>query len=323
MEDVLVTGSGGNTLADQEVHVLFTMDCEPARSEVTAHAAQMSPSGAEDYKESERTIRAYVSRVAEAGFSTTLFVHPEVAAAHRDMLLQFQDEGACLGLHVHPYKLGDGRYGRDLGAYAASTQRQILAEASAMWEEVLGQKPLYFRAGYFSANDSTFSLLQELGFQGGSLSIPGRILPQHCSVWAGADPYPHRAHPGFRQLAGESDFIEIPVSMDFERPTSLGAAGEQGYEWLYIAARGYDHRAITKDIIERIKADRPRYGVIVADTHNDQEYGRPEHPARVNLDVTLRSIERFCAEADLEPVDATVAGLCDAIRADPQFTSGA
>ena len=39
-----------------------------------------------------------------------------------------------------------------------------------------------FRAGYFSANDMTYGVLEALGFRGGSVSIPGQILPEHCSV---------------------------------------------------------------------------------------------------------------------------------------------
>ncbi len=298
----------------QELSVMFTMDCEPAKIDVTAYGSMMSASGPDDYQESERSIRAYVATVKQAGFSTTLFAHPEVAAAHSQLLLELQDEGACLGLHVHPYKLKGGRYQHDLGAYSGPAQRQILREASDVWEEALGQKATYFRAGYFSANDFTFGVLKELGFKGGSLSIPGRILPEHCSVWAGADPYPHRAHLGFRQLRGDSDFIEIPVSMDFERPTNRGAANEQGYEWLYIPAERYEHPEIVRHIVQRVHAEAHPHGVIVTDTHNDQDYSQGDHPARVNLDLTLRSIERCCAEVGVRPVGATVARLCDRLR---------
>ena len=111
----------------RDVFVMFTMDCEPARTDVTAHGLRMSASGPLDYEASERSIRAHCATVSARGFPTTLFVHPEIAVHHRDLLLQLQDQGACLGLHLHPYKLAGGSYKHDLGAYSASAQQQMLA----------------------------------------------------------------------------------------------------------------------------------------------------------------------------------------------------
>ena len=295
--------------------MLFTMDCEPATRDVTPYALAMSGSGPCDYQESERSIRAYVAAVAACGFPATLFVHPEVAAAHGQLLLGLQDDGACLGLHLHPYKLRGGSYKHDLGAYTASEQREILRQAIGAWEDALGQRPLTFRAGYFSANDATFGVLRELGFRGGSLSNPGRVLPAHCSVWAGAEPYPHQAHLGFRQIEGDSEFVEVPVSVAFGRPMREGEAHEKGYEWPYIPASKYDHAAVIRDILGRVAADEPRFGTIVADTHNDQDYADPTHPASVNLALILDAIAACSAELGLRPVGCTVADLCDRVLA--------
>ena len=198
-----------------------------------------------------------------------------------------------------------------MGASTAREQREILGKAAEAWARALGQHPSYFRAGYFSANDATFGVLHELGFRGGSLSNPGRVLPEHCSVWAGAPVYPHRAHLGFRLIAGDSDFVEIPVSVDFQRPMHRGDAGEVGYEWPYIPSKTYDHAQVIAHIAERIKADSPNVGVIVTDTHNDQDYTDPEHPASSNLRLILDAIESSCADAGLRPVGATVRSLCD------------
>jgi len=300
-------------MALQDAFVLFTMDCEPAKIDVTPYGSQMSQSGPSDYVESERSIRGYVAAAEAHGFPTTLFVHPEVATSQREFLLELQEEGTCLGLHLHPYKLEGGRYKYDLGAYSASEQREMLQEATDVWEKALGQKPRYFRGGFFSANDNTFRVLQELGFRGGSLSIPGRVLPEHCSVWAGAEPYPHRAHLSFRQLEGSSEFVEIPVSVDFQRPVQVGAAKEQGYEWPYIPARAYDHKGVIRDILERFRSDSPHYGTIVMDTHNDQDYSNPEHPSSLNLELIFNSIMSLCAEMCMRPIGCTVETLCDLI----------
>ena len=299
----------------KKVYVLLTMDCETTRSDVTPHARRMSGSGPADYRESERSIYFYVETAKAYGFPVTLFAHPEVALENTNLLQTLQDQGACLGLHLHPYKLRGGRYKYDLGAYSARTQREIIQEAMEIWASALGKAPRYFRAGYFSANDCTFGVLRELGFVGGSLSNPGRVLPAHCSVWAGAEPYPHRAHLGFRLIRGNSDFINVPVSAAFGRPVAQGHAGEQGYEWSYVP-HTYDHRAVIRDVLNRFRTEDPRFGTLVTDSHNDQDYSDPGHPARQNLELILRSIGDFCEQMEMLPVGITLDALCELVLAD-------
>ncbi|MEE2754139.1 MAG: hypothetical protein VX910_09165 [Candidatus Latescibacterota bacterium] len=296
-------------------YILLTMDCESAKLDVSDRAIGMSSSGPVDYAESERSIRGLAESAKISGYPVTLFVHPEVAVAQSSLLLELQDDGACLGLHLHPYKLSDSKYHLDLGAYPLEEQKCIFKDAVAIWEEALGQSPQYFRGGYFSANDSTFGILDELGFLGGSLSNPGRVLPTHCSVWKGAEPYPHRARTGFRLISGESEMIEIPVSVAFGRPVARGHAGEQGFEWPYIP-HAYDHEAIIVDILNRFKHDSPRFGTIVTDTHNDQDYTDPNCPAQLNLGRIMKTIHRSSEEKKMEVRGITIDTLCDLVRKD-------
>lgn len=292
------------------IYILLTMDCETAKQEVTPHGTRMSASGPQDYAESERSIQGYASIAGEYGLPLTLFVHPEVAVGNRDLLLGLQGQGHCLGLHLHPYKFAGKGYLEDLGAYSPRNQREMLSAAADAWEGALGQRPVYFRAGYFSGNDSTFGVLLDLGFRGGSLSNPGRVLPEHCSVWAGAEPYPHRANLSFRQIRGTSGFVEVPVSVDYRRPVRSGAAGEQGYEWPYVPA-SYDHRQVVAGILERTRQDAPDYGTLVLDTHNDQEYLDPAHFATRNLRLILDTCFSVCDRLGLQPVGVTLETICD------------
>jgi len=296
-----------------ELFVVLTADCETAHCDLDPPALAMSGSGPADYAESERSIRGYAAVANGYGFPLTLFIHPEVAAAHPDLFLELERGGACLGLHVHPYKLLGERYSQDLGAYSAPAQSEMLSRCQERWATALGTKPLYFRAGYFSANDHTFRVLAELGFRGGGVSIPGRILPTHQSIWAGADPYPHRAHLDFRHLRGDSDFIEVPVAVDFGQPLERGAAGERGYAWPYVPA-GYRHRETIQGILERIRADEPPVAAIVLDTHNDQEYSDPTHPSRRNLELILETTIAHARILGLHPRGATIQTVCDVVR---------
>jgi peptidoglycan/xylan/chitin deacetylase (PgdA/CDA1 family) len=297
------------------VYLLLTMDCEPPQDYVTEHARGMSSSGPADYRESERSIRGYVGLAASRGFPVTLFVHPEVAAAHRELLLDLQGKGACLGLHVHPYKLRGGRHRCDLGAYSAREQRDILVEAMDAWEGALGKPPRYFRAGYFSANDATFGVLCDLGFRGGSLSNPGRVLPAHQSVWAGAVHYPHRANLAFRQIAGDSEFVEVPVSVATGRPVQRGHAGEAGYEWPYVP-HSYDHGQVVREIISRFAADRPALPTLVTDTHNDQDYADEGGLASRNLRCYLGELDGLCASRGFRCEGTTLGALCRKVLLD-------
>jgi peptidoglycan/xylan/chitin deacetylase (PgdA/CDA1 family) len=275
----------------------------------------MSASGPWDYAESERSIQGYTGIAEKYGLPVTLIAHPEVAIGNRELLLDLQKRGHCLGLHLHPYKLSGRGYLEDLGAYSPQDQREMLAAAAEVWAGALGQRPLYFRAGYFSANDSTFRVLHDLDFRGGSLSNPGRVLPQHCSVWAGAENYPHRANLDFRQNSGDSNFIEVPVSVDYQRPVQTGAAGEQGYEWPYVPA-SYNHRQVVEHVLERTRAGAPRYGSLVLDTHNDQDYLDPDYFATVNLRLILDTAFSQCEKIGLQPVGATLETMCDLLLSD-------
>ena len=283
--------------------MLFTMDCEAYVS---------------NHKLSERSTRGYVDTIKAYGFPVTLFVHPEVALRHRALLLELQNQGVCLGLHLHPRWFGDGRYRKEIGAYSASEQHKIIKEAMDVWKRALGQSPLYFRGGVFSANDNTFRVLQELGFRGGSLSCPGRVLPEFYSVWAGAEPYPHRAHLNFRLVRGDSDFVEVPISVDFQRPGEShiypNRVPTKGYQWLYIADRRfYNYEEVLRHLIERFRRDSPRCPVIVTDTHNNQDYSDPEHPARLNLEFILKLLKSLCEDMGVKPVGSTLSQVCDIV----------
>ncbi len=63
------------------------MDCESAKVDVSDHGIATSSSGPADYVESEQAIRGFVDTCSAAGYPTTVFLHPEVATAHSDLVL--------------------------------------------------------------------------------------------------------------------------------------------------------------------------------------------------------------------------------------------
>ena len=143
-----------------------------------------------------------------------------------------------VGLHCH---IGSQIF--ELGAYPAAEQRAIVAEAMGIWEGALGQPPIYFRPGCNSANDETFGVLLDLGFRGGSIAAPHQAWAKNHCVWTAADPYPHRANLSFRQFAGDSEFVDVPMSVDFQRPSDVREDWAD-YEWLNVFSTKYDLLAV-------------------------------------------------------------------------------
>ncbi len=298
------------------VNVILTMDCEPALFECSPLAIELSGSGPATHEEGERSIRGYVEAADREGYPVTLFAHPEVAVAQPGLLLELQAAGACLGMHLHPYKFDTVRYPRDLGSFTAEEQTELISGASKVWSDSLGQHPRFFRGGVFSANDATFGVLLELGFEGGSVSCPGRTLPEAMAIWAGAELYPHRANLSFRHVEGDSDFVEVPISVDTSRPMERGDRREPGFEWPYVPSRIYDHRAVARNVIARSIDDGTAFPTYVTNTHQDQDYADPEHPSSVKLQTIFRSLRESASEQGIGLSGTTIADMCDRVRSD-------
>lgn len=298
------------------------MDCEPPESDISSYAHRKSSSGPDDYAESERSITGYVDVLERYGYTPTLFVHPRVAERQREFLIDLRERGVCLGLHLHPYKM-DEAYRHDLGFYRYSTQRALLTEATDRWKNAMGRHPEYFRPGVFSANDSTFGLLEELGYSGGSVSSPGRVLPSAAAVWAGARYDPHRAHRGFRQLAGEADFVNVPMTVDSASPIQNGHANQRGYQSLYVSAveeeevnpdaTRYDFDAMVENVVDRFESDRPTHPVVLTNTHNNMNYCDADHPATENLETVLDGLENLSSRRDVSLSSGTIESVVDAV----------
>lgn len=303
-------------LADMsaDINVILTMDCEPALFECSPLAIKLSGTGPATHEEGESSIRAYVEAADREGYPVTLFAHPEVAVAQTALLLELQNAGACLGMHLHPYKFDPVLYPRDLGAFTAGKQAEMISSASEVWSDSLGQHPRFFRGGVYSANDATFGVLVDLGFEGGSLSVPGRVLPRAMAIWAGAELYPHRANLSFRHISGDSDFIEVPMSSDISRPMDSGELGEIGFEWPYVASQKYGHAAIVRNVIARSINDSAEYPTYVTNTHQDQDYADPDHPASVNLRTIFATLRETALEFGIGLSGRTIAEMCDLVR---------
>ena len=285
------------------------MDCEPVRS---AAGATQATSGPITYEESAAFIRAYTRRALAAGFPPSFFIHPETAEAHPEVFTELEKEGACLGLHIHPYKIRNTRFRNHFGALSELEQVSLISEASAVWTQALGRRPLYFRPGTFSANDATFRVLASLGFRGGSLSCPGRMYPDLYAVWSGTPPDPHYGNRSFRLMEGDVDFVNLPLSVDFSQLAT--ANGRSFYRDLRPDYLKADYPEIARNIIAQIKERNPAVPILMVVTHNDNDFTNPEDRVSRNYTTVLEAIRTACAQAGVEAVGATVESVCEAVR---------
>lgn len=292
-----------------KIYVLITMDVEPALPE---GERPEGASGPRNYVESERFIRGYARRAAAHGYPVSYMLHPEVTEHHADLFLELEAEGACLGLHLHPWKFADGHYQAHFGGLSAEMQAAILSEATAVWYGHMGKRPRYFRPGTFSANDSTFGVLDRLGFLGGSVSIPGRVYPDLNAVWAGATLDPHRGHGSFRQVPGDLDFVNIPLSVDI---SGLEDRNGRQFHWdLRPDWQSADYSRIARNIVSQVRARAPRVPVVHMVTHNDNDYGDDNDRVCRNFESVLAEIGAAIREAGAEPVGATFADVVAMVR---------
>ena len=121
----------------QDIKVVLTMDCEPTLA--TSHPRATGPV---DWHAGENAVLGYVSIAAQYGLPVTLFVHPEAAVAQSALFQELETRGACLGLHMHPWKYAlwrhQGRkYLAHYGGLSAIEQRDILEESSAVWADAI------------------------------------------------------------------------------------------------------------------------------------------------------------------------------------------
>ena len=298
---------------NNKVLIIFTMDVELPTTSIG------KVSGPKSYKEGEISAGNYVKAISEYGYSPTFFIHPELAQVQGSYFRKLKANGACLGLHLHSTKFSKKKYSCEMGGLSENEQRNILRMAIDMFQKHLGFKPEIFRPGAFSANDNTFKVLSELGFKGGSVSIPGRIWSKRHCVWSGSILYPHLASANFRQLNGDIPFVEIPLSVDYTQGLQLNHQGYWHYHDLrpgqkYIkkgaSEKSYvpldDYKLILRNIVNQLIADDPPLKTIVVDTHNDLEFLDMSKDSAQQLHTILECIKSELEKHGLSPVNATL-----------------
>jgi len=295
------------------IQILITMDVEVPRQEAGA-------SGPPDWETSHQYIRAYTEMAHRAGFPVSFFIHPEAAMRHRDLFEELKDtrQADIEGLHLHPWKFLDRHYQYHLGGMTKDQQRQIISEAIAIWQQAFGRRPLYFRPGTFSANDTTFPLMVEMGFIGGSLSAPERFMPDLNAIWTGAPRDPHRGHAAMRNIAGDLPFANMPLSHDYSTPLQHGS--RRVFADLRPCRNDGDMYTLVRNVMtQTLERDAP-IQTIHMDTHNDNDYTDPTNKACQRYQSLLDNLHIVAKELGVPIVGSTIASVTQQVLALPVET---
>ena len=291
----------------KRVFIVVTMDCERPRTETNLKAT-----GPMSWEDSDAFIRGYVKIAHDFNFPVSFFLHPEVAIAQKELFLELEKKGACIdGLHLHPWKFSDGKYRAHLGGMSEEDQRAIILKAIALYQSGLNRRPKYFRPGTFSANDATYRVLVDLGFRGGSLSVPGRIYKDLYAIWTGCYPDPHRANKEMRQLEGDLPFANMPLTCDNSK---LEKKGEHYfYRDLRPDYEEVDYNVLVTNVVNQLKQRKPAIPVINLVTHNENDYNDYANRVCKNYITVLNEITKVCKSEGLEVEGTTIDKICDMV----------
>ena len=235
----------------------------------------------------ERASRGLAAILESAGWRGSFFVIPTDIEAHGALYQELAKRGHEIGLHIHPAAQG---YAEFCGIYGPQMQEKIISEAADRFAQVMGEAPCGFSMGYASANDYTYPILVKLGFTHGMCSMPGRILPECASVWAGAPLFIHYAHPHNRILPGALDFVEIPVTVDWES-RMWGGKHPQDLRIELVDARNH-YYTIEKSLRRQIAEEVP-VKLIHARTHDLFEYSDPRDFRRETLAGVIMHVKNI------------------------------
>lgn len=170
---------------------------------------------------SKRAIESYTKILNDEGFPVTFFIVPDCAAEQHKIFRRLIQDGNECGLHIHPASWKDNyKHPSDfkaIGGYKDEIQNNIISESIEQFRDSLGFRPKSFRGGYFSANNSTYSILLKNGINCGSTSLPGRFWKIRDAVWVGKRRDIHKVSLINRLIEGDSEFIDVPATSHLNR----------------------------------------------------------------------------------------------------------
>ena len=121
-------------------------------------------------------------------------------------------------------------------------------------------------------------------------------MPGLRAVWTGAPKDAHFAHRANRLLIGDSDFLEVPITVDWE---SMIWGGQTPLDLRVGAVDARSHSFTVEKNVRRMLADQTSIKTICAFTHNYFDYSNIAEFRRETLDGMIGSIRASAARYGL------------------------
>ena len=294
-------GSGGDSPRSWsmvgQLYFSIKIDCESTQSSV------------QDADLGRRASLGFAEVMEGMGGRGSFYCIPSEVKANVNVYRDLAVRGHQVGLHVHPADLG---YEEFLGIYGPNEQRTILEESTDVIAQVMGERSTGICLGYGSCNDYTRPILVELGFDHGGTQIPGRILPECASIAAGAPTEPHYPHRWNRVLAGNLDFVELPVTTD---PDSRMWGGKHPQDLRIELVDAKNHYYTIHKAVQRQRTAAEPIHAILGCTHNIFPYDDSHDFRRETLLGVIEHTKRIASEHGLALVPATEQAIAAAYRA--------
>jgi hypothetical protein len=280
-----------------DVYLCWSMDCEATQKAIN------------DVQLGIRAVHGFVDIISEAGLQATLSVIPGDAVAYGKVFRELDRERFEISLHFHPQEEGYDDY---CGAYSAQQQRTMYGDALKKLADAIGWAPKTFNTGGASANDATFPVTAELGFENSFHSMPGRNMTDLRANWVGAPPYVHYAHPHNRLLEGGLDLVEVPITTD---PDSMLWSGRHPQDIRVELFDAKNQRYMIDKMLQREKTRSHPVPVLAPVTHNIFAFDDPRDFRRQTMLQMIDDFAELAEKHEVNLIPATVARVAVAYRA--------
>jgi hypothetical protein len=236
-----------------DLYVCWSIDCESCRIDDTALGS--------------RAMEGFCGILDEYGWKGTLFIIPEEIRYMADVIGRAVERGHEAALHLHPAQ--SGCHTDHIGECSYDEQLEITLDAIDIFKKSLGIVPVSVRPGYGSANDSTVKAMTAAGIRQGSMSFPGRKMTGLAANWSGAPLFTHYMHPDNRFLEDGCDFVELPISVDWE---TMIWGGVHPQDLRVEFTDSGNHGYVIRKVMKRQSDEDLPFKAVMPFTHNIFDY---------------------------------------------------
>lgn len=287
----------------------YSIDCElPSNTEYTGGAEQRPFfGGPPTWEFAESSVRGFAAQMQRRGVlgGATLFVYPDVARHQRSLYVEMARVGVEIGLHLNGlrYSRLKGERAGWLGAMTRAKQKEAIGMARKDLEDTIGQPVLGYRACYGSANDDTFPILEELGFEWASNSS-GRHRPEFFACWRGSWPYPHHPHRKCKLVVGDLKLYEAPITVGQSvfYDEKIGQPLDLRVETppVILGEKRKKLRAVVEENLVEMQLRASPVRAIIGASHNTSAYNQMNTHQAQNLDWLVQHTCELAAKYGLE-----------------------